>query len=723
MSRPKTALTLIGVLGISLAAAVTHFTGSGPGVATPRLAVIEGDVESLMTTFNRWKVRYESQGGDRALKLGLRPVPSASAKSDAHGSLTLDLLDGSLHAEAQGLEAPRYDLWLVDSREGAGSEAPANDQRHHVGTLSRQGERWTLEAHLERATLYGFTLDRVVVTPEGAVTEAGVVLTGAPGFMQKLYYSDKAWAIATVGDLPRAQAAAEAKPFDFLLPKLAHAHAREFEADLASVVGDQIAHGRRLFLKETFGGNGRTCGTCHRPENNHTIDPKFIAGLPKDDPLFVAEYNPALKELENPALLRQFGLIRANADGFDRPPVMRSVPHLRGLAVSMVSEGFGVDASGNPIEGEFSKLDKQFCNALGWSGDGSATERTEADVNTPCPDEFHDDGSLKVFAKGAVIQHLTKTLNRIEGVDFRSPNEGELEALEAYMLSLGRSKDVTLAQMEFKSPLVERGKKLFDTKQNPATGVLGETANCNGCHVGAGANSSTTFANPTRDTAIENLRENPALLVDPSIAYDGGFGREQRLNCGPKFDKPCYGDARFNTPSAVEAADTGPYFHNHSVNTLEEAIAYYNSDAFNHSPGAVTSKGADRRINLDSSQITAIALFLRTLNAVENIRTSNQTVQNARRLSGPAAKEAIRLAVSDTQDAIEVLREGGVIAYPEVLKTLEEALTLEKLAALNPVAALRNAMLAKATGLKKSACEEMVTEQVPFFCVAPWSDG
>ena len=84
-------------------------------------------------------------------------------------------------------------------------------------------------------------------------------------------------------------------------------------------------------MNETFDGNGRTCATCHPPTNNFTIDPDFIASLPPDDPLFVAEFNPDLAELEDPQLMRQFGLILENLDGFDRPGVMRGVPHTLGL--------------------------------------------------------------------------------------------------------------------------------------------------------------------------------------------------------------------------------------------------------------------------------------------------------------------------------------------------------------------------------------------------------
>ncbi|PYN87096.1 MAG: hypothetical protein DMD87_14435 [Candidatus Rokuibacteriota bacterium] len=78
-----------------------------------------------------------------------------------------------------------------------------------------------------------------------------------------------------------------------------------------------VARGKELFLKETFAGNGRTCGTCHPPTNNFTIDSAFISRLPPNDPLFVAEFVPALREnFEKPELMRKFGLILENLDGF-----------------------------------------------------------------------------------------------------------------------------------------------------------------------------------------------------------------------------------------------------------------------------------------------------------------------------------------------------------------------------------------------------------------------
>ena len=116
-----------------------------------------------------------------------------------------------------------------------------------------------------------------------------------------------------------------------------------------------IEKGRRLFMNETFNGNGRTCATCHPPTNNFTIDPAFIAGLPQSDPLFVAENNPDLAALENPRLMRQFGLILENLDGFDKPGLFRGVPTTLGL----------------PVSTKVDPADSNLVAATGWSGDGA----------------------------------------------------------------------------------------------------------------------------------------------------------------------------------------------------------------------------------------------------------------------------------------------------------------------------------------------------------------
>src|SRR5437762_6199446 len=79
-----------------------------------------------------------------------------------------------------------------------------------------------------------------------------------------------------------------------------------------------VDEGARLFFQETFDGNGRTCGTCHPATANFTLTPAFIASVPFDDPLFVAERVPELAGLEEPALMPgPRALILENVDGFD----------------------------------------------------------------------------------------------------------------------------------------------------------------------------------------------------------------------------------------------------------------------------------------------------------------------------------------------------------------------------------------------------------------------
>jgi mono/diheme cytochrome c family protein len=389
---------------------------------------------------------------------------------------------------------------------------------------------------------------------------------------------------------------------------------------------DLVAKGRELFFNETFNGNGRTCGTCHRAERNFTIDAAFIATLPPNDPLFVAEFNPDLKKnFENPRLMRQFGLILENLDGFDdldNKFVMRGVPHTLGLRTSITSP-----------QGP----------RTGWSGDGAP-----------------GDGSLRSFATGAVIQHFTRTLNRVAGVDFRLPTDAELDALEAFQLSLGRRQDLALP-LALLGTVAKRGQEIF------LNNGLGK---CNVCHGNAGANLAAGN-NANFNTGVEDLPDQPARLTGEKVPRDDGFGRP--------------GDGTFNTPPLVEAADTGPFFHNNAIETIEGAVAFYNGQAFNNSPSGRFLASTDPNgvgIRLDATQVVAVAAFLRVLNALENIRQSIELLEAGASGSFSARKEAARqlkLAASETADSIRVLEAGGL--HPEAVAHLKRARELAEKAA------------------------------------------
>jgi mono/diheme cytochrome c family protein len=400
-----------------------------------------------------------------------------------------------------------------------------------------------------------------------------------------------------------------------------------------------IRRGRELFFRETFAGNGRTCGTCHPAENNLTIDPAFINTLPHDDPLFVAEFVPELREhFEKPELMRKFGLILENLDGFDdlaNKFVMRGVPHTLGLRHSVASNG-------GP--------------RTGLSGDGAP-----------------GDGSLRSFATGAVIQHFTKSLNRVAGVDFRLPSEEELDAMEAFMLSAGRQQELVLP-LPLRGEVPWRGQAIF------MDGTLGK---CNQCHGNAGANVSFgggNLGNLNFDTGVEDLPDQPARLTAQQSPADDGFGAP--------------GDRTFNTPSLVEAADSGPFFHNNAIETIEGAVAFYNGDAFNNSPAGRNLAQSDPNgigIRLDATQVVAVAAFLRVINALDNVRESTVALEaslDARPRQRPG--QLLRQAAAEIGDAISVLAGGGL--HPRAVTMLRRARRLVETADCDRSAQTREAL-------------------------------
>jgi len=386
-----------------------------------------------------------------------------------------------------------------------------------------------------------------------------------------------------------------------------------------------VERGEQIFMDETFNGNGRTCASCHRPTDNFGLTPAFVATLPDDDPLFVAETNPDLSaNFENPRLMREFTLILENQDGFgdlQNNFNMRGIPHTLALNTS---------------------IDSREGARTGWSGDGAP-----------------GDGSLRSFATGAVIQHFTKSTKRISGVDFRLPTDEELDALEAFQLSLGRQEDLQLP-LPLKGVVASKGQELFMDIN------LGK---CNACHFNAGANGNPAIFGPDAgnlnfDTGVENLPDQPADLTGELVPPDDGFGSP--------------GNGEFNTPPLVEAADTGPFFHNNSVETIEGSVAFYNGDAFTNSPaGQLLVNATGSAINLDATQVVAVAAFLRVINALENIRSSNDlldravaTMDKPNTSSGPLFDRAIH----DTEDAIQVLAGGGL--HPAAAARLRVALDL-----------------------------------------------
>ena len=204
-------------------------------------------------------------------------------------------------------------MWLVDAPELDGVAPTAV----RLAALAASGPSAVVTGTLDvTAFPAGFTIDRIVVA-DGVDSPASPLASGSVSVFQKIFLrrlsllNDAAGTVIFQETVSRPRLAA-------LVPDLA-AQTGAASTSTGLPLDKLISQGAKLFFEETFSGNGRTCGTCHPASNNFTIDPAFIATLPANDPLFVAEFNPALAQLERPALMRQFGLILENLDGLDDP--------------------------------------------------------------------------------------------------------------------------------------------------------------------------------------------------------------------------------------------------------------------------------------------------------------------------------------------------------------------------------------------------------------------
>ena len=186
-------------------------------------------------------------------------------------------------------------------------------------------------------------------------------------------------------------------------------------------------------MAETSSSAGRSAATAEPAApatRSRTTRPSARTSSPpcrRDDPLFVAENDPALAQLEVPKLLREYGLILENVDGSEDPThkfVLRATSASLSLATT-ITHPAGSSLPPDP---------------LGNSGDGAFA------------------GTLNSFPTGATIQHFTKSLNRDENVDFVKPTPQELDLMETFMLQLGRTKDINLQSVSLSNADAEAGR-------------------------------------------------------------------------------------------------------------------------------------------------------------------------------------------------------------------------------------------------------------------------
>ncbi|HWZ90101.1 MAG TPA: hypothetical protein VNW92_14660 [Polyangiaceae bacterium] len=587
------ALSLISVLVLSSAVAACSSEPEPKETAATTHEALTND-DGLADAFAFFKSLFVGAGLDTTFRIGAGFHPGLSTElvsanglpASAKVILSIDPPTGRISRIQSTLDAiplgQDFDLWLVKNSATGTILPEPGDTFFKVGTYDLL-DTTNQDKSLDVSPVGGvvFDLDLVVVTRKGQLPTVSRIATGERTLLEKRFFREAAGQAMDPVTGTRANFVETTDPL--------------------------VQRGAQLFFAETFGGNGRTCGTCHRLNDNLTIDANFIATLPASDPLFVSETNPALAQLEDAHVLRSRALILENTDGFSDPThrfTDRSPNHTFALGTTLdfLNQAFFGYPSSPPR------------HRLGWGGDGAPGS-----------------GSLHEFAFGAIMQHLTKRLNRVPGTDFRIPTQAELDALEAFQLSTGRQHSPDVTRLGFRDATAQRGQALA-TSQTAG-------GKCSSCHFELQANAP-------------NLNENFNIGTDERVSdlpADDGFRQPLQTPIAqfvPNTGVP--GVKLFNVAPLIEAADTAPFFHNNSAATIEDAVAHYTSSFFANSPGSALVGG----ISLTNAQVQDIANFLRELNALENVRQVRKRMQFVHDNRSSGNTTILITAQRDAEDAI-----------------------------------------------------------------------
>lgn len=691
----------------------------------PQEADILSDIQGakVKEQYESWAKQQDAAGGDSNIIVPMgRSRNHAKEGRIGSGTAVLDFKTGHITASAGGLpEGKEFDLWLIDNTDGDGlsSMPEAADNMIRVGAFTPDGEFSKVDAKLDANTFDRFQPDMVVVSARGETPVTSTALLGSLSLFQRMYTALGSPARLMASDFSDAVRNGPAPKGDDSILQVRSAYAVNVFIDADVVFTTLVRTGADLFLNGTFSGNGRTCGTCHPGSNNVTIDVPFISTLTDDNLLFAAEFVPALaNNFENPLLMRKVALIKENLDGFDNLAqkfVMRSVPHTLALRTSLANTSFPFD---NSVPANTNFPPGYPAQRTGWGGDGAP-----------------NGGSLRDFATGAVTQHFPKTLGRVPGVDFILPTPAQLDAMEAFQLALGRQAEINITTLKIRDAKAKLGREMFNRLDtgNPPKPSIGLAPNpfpqgpplpagkCALCHENAGATLNvvaftqlfnnlgvplpTLTGNANFATGINDLKALPANIFDAAgNRRDGGFGvipHDNVTNLPQNGNRPCangrggFGvvtlpggvlppglcEEDFNTPPLIEAADTPPFFHNNAVNTIEAAAAFYNDDAFNNSVGGQLLKALDTNgtgVKLDTTQMSAIAAFLRVLNALENLRQSKELLDGIIvgivTVGSADVDQLFNTMRAEVDDAITVLQEGHL--HPAAVIKLKAAASI-----------------------------------------------
>ncbi len=722
--RNRTFRTLSGIVALAVAYIGIVAIQSLPG-STPPQADMPGtaSINSLQTTYENWSRQYsESDPAGPVLTLQYSRGLS-SQYNPAKGIAQLDLSRNRISVRIRGLtDQTVSDVWLIDNLPGDSRTVmpEPGDNMRMIGQLEFSDGNALLDTHID--DLSEFDLDMITVSRQGRRPGRDGVLFGTTSLFQKMYHYPEFAMASNQRSEPESQS--------MWLISDAHASGLTPPGYFPGVDSDLLNEGRDLFFNGTFNGNGRTCGTCHRENDNLALSLKTIASLPAHDPLFIVEQpfrldgtaNALYNEfrMEKPALMRKVGLIVENLNGFrdsdgefTNRVVMRAPNHVLSVRTTLAPPPAQAFDDGTlPVDPD----DLLFAERTGWSGDGTPSGFREDFFESNGRDLT---GSLRDFAIGATVQHFPLTLERsalsVDDMgnprepDFRFPTEHELDAMEAFMLSIGRQQENDdLDTIALTDELADRGRlnylgfNVFDSTPDDGRPPL----NCNACHLNGGSNTDPQFPFPSAVTPNHDLADLAAnggsipshnrsfgpqvdrladqagdviaqVVDDPSVdgncfnlglaeipllpgdnpaapsdgcdvnLIDNGFG----FGFDDAFADQRLATNRFNVPVVFESVDNPPFFHGHQINTVEGAVAFYATNRLLRNGEFLPAI-----VPLNGAQVANVARFMRVMGADFNAESAITLLDKANDLRRRGDRITnVRLALAEVDDAIELL--------------------------------------------------------------------
>ena len=363
-----------------------------------------------------------------------------------------------------------------------------------------------------------------------------------------------------------------------------------------------MSEGQRLFDHETFGGNGRTCRTCHSGHDG-TIDPEEVAERLREDPADPLFLHDGLDDFSS---------------GTSRIAAHATILIERELPAGVVL------------------VDNPTATSVVFARGVPST------VNTPALDPalMYDlrDPDLQDQASGAIERHAQAAV---------VPTATQLDAIAGFQQTDTRffsSKALTRFAAGGPAPALpeghtaeqKRGREFFvDAPWNPP----GKKGACAFCHSGPMLNTANQFTTAATGAppgfrafdilvSSRNLMQNPVhtfavtdacattLVVrspDPGIMITGVYDIPMLAQLIPPKEScilhPAFFANMFKTPQLFGVRHTAPYFHDNSAKTLEDVMEQYVFFFTSNLGFPIT----DSNIRLTEQDIEDIIAFLRLL--------------------------------------------------------------------------------------------------------------